>query len=162
MPIRFILFFLCIGNGLCAQYSAPSGPLPAKIDSLERLLEVSHFPSPVHPVEDEREPGLYHWKHNTAVLCSSSDIQIEELGAYIFYGGKWNERVSMPPKDMDKLFGTKKGRMLKGQPYTFVDNWRSGRQINGGWAMWYFIGRDEGGKRVCGYQMLETTDQILK
>ena len=144
-----------------AQYETPSGPLPAKFASLDRAIEVSHFPATVNAYADPDKEGVYHWKHNTAILSSRSDIQIEEFGAYLFYNGAWNERISYPAKDLDKFFGTQKGRLLQGQPYTFADNWRTGDKVFGGWSMWYFIGTDDQGKRVCGYAALETTDKLM-
>lgn len=136
--------------------------LPEALQNLPRLIDVAHFPEEVHPIEDAERAGLYHWKHNTAVVCTSAEINILEFGAYIYYSDQWNLRVKYLPKDMDKIFRTKKALMLQAQPYTFVDNWRSGTQVSPGWAMWYFIGKTKQGERVCGYKELYTTAKILE
>jgi hypothetical protein len=160
--IRLLPLLLWSSFIFAQSYQTPdSTTIPKKLDSLERLIIVSHFPTRVHAIADEKESALYHWKHNTAILSEVDEIIIEEFGAYIYYNNQWNLRTSFPAKELNKLFGTKKATLKQGQPYTFEQNWRSGSQVFGGWAMWYFIGKTSTGKRVCGYQQLETTNKIL-
>ncbi|MDG1260610.1 MAG: hypothetical protein P8O05_02525 [Flavobacteriales bacterium] len=156
------LFVLMFSTTLCfSQYGDPAGkPLPEKLAGLENTLVVNHFPLVVHPFQDKKDTAVYHWKHTTSVLSLEDDVIITEFGAYIFYSDKWNERVIYGPKDMDKIFKTKKATLTKGQPYTFKDNWRTGSIVFGGWAMWYFMGIDKEGNKVVGWGVLETTDQI--
>ncbi len=161
MKSLLLLTFVFTSSLLFSQYGNPEGkPLPEKLLEIDNILMVNHFPDVVHPFQDEKDTTLYNWKHTTSVLSLEEDVIITEFGAYIFYDDKWNERVVYGPKEMDKFFGTKKARLKKGQPYTFNDNWRAGTKVFGGWAMWYFVGLDEEGKKICGYAMLETTDQI--
>ncbi|MCB0562683.1 MAG: hypothetical protein KDD09_27215, partial [Phaeodactylibacter sp.] len=63
-------------------------------------------------------------------------------------------------KDFASLFHCPKGRMKKGQPYTFSDNWRTDNRLAGGWALWYFIGEAASGKKICGYAKLETAGAV--
>ena len=161
MRIAVLIALLCSSLCCFSQYGDPTGkPLPERLADLENTLVVNHFPLVVHPFQDQKDTTVYHWKHSTSVLSLEDDIIITEFGAYIFYNGKWNERVVYGPKDMDKIFKTKKARLMKGQPYTFKDNWRTGSNVFGGWAMWYFIGIDSKGNKVAGWGVLETTDQI--
>ena len=162
---KLFIFSLCIFihiSLLGQNYQTPrESDLPQKLDTLDRLITVTHFPTKVHPIEDDQKKGLYYWKHNTAIYCETDQVVIEEFGAYIYYNGQWNLRVSFPAKELDKLFGTKKAMLKQAQPYTYVQNWRYATEVSGGWAMWYFIGKTRDGKRICGYQPLETTDTIL-
>lgn len=137
-------------------YTAENAPLPSKFDNLSEKLFVNHFPSPVKASTDIDEPETYFWKHTTSVISYTSDIQIIEIGAYLFYNNQWNLRVRMDKKDFVKLFNCPKGKMKAGEPYTFSQNWRRDSQIYGGWAMWYFIGKDEKGTTVYGVGKLWT------
>lgn len=152
-----IIFYCTSGFG----QKVLEAPLPEKFTGLEETIQVSHFPSPVYASEDpETENGVYFWKHNTAVLASEN-IEIEEIGAYLYYNDQWNLRASYTPKDFKKWFNCPGAFMKKGEPYTFTDNWRRDSRLYGGWAMWYFIGQNETGKRVYGVGKLYTSDKII-
>ena len=154
-----ILFFLFY-NSVFSQ-TPLDAPLPDKFEGLTNALEVNHFPTTVYASEDADEKSKYLWKHTTSVMSNQSNIQIIECGAYIFYNNQWNLRVDMSIKDFSKLFDCKKGKMKKGQPYTFKDNWRHDNRLIGGWAMWYFIGINEAGEKVFGIGKLETVGKMI-
>lgn len=141
------------------NYNTPvDDQLPEKLQQLPKIIEVTNLPKHIDPIQIKDQ---YYWKHNTAILCVESEIQIIEYGAYLYYNNQWNLRKSYPLKELDKNFGTKKQIMKQAQPYTWRDNWRVSKQLYAGWAMWYFIGITKTGKKVCGYQKIETTDQLL-
>jgi hypothetical protein len=76
------------------QYGNPKGKsLPEKLQEIENRLIVNHFPEVVHPYQDKKDTSIYNWKHIPSVLCLQEDVIITEFGAYLFYDGKWNERV---------------------------------------------------------------------
>lgn len=137
-------------------------PLPEKFADLEPMITVDHFPSPVLASTDPNEPGTYFWKHTTTVFSPSSNIQIEEGGAYIFYNNQWNLRVSYTSKEFSKFFNIPKAMMKAGEPYSFVENWRRDTRLYGGWAMWYVIGKTEDGKRVYGIGKLDTVGELYE
>lgn len=132
--------------------------LPQKLKELRIAIEVTNFPKQIDPVQIK---DTYYWKHNTAILCKESEIQIIEYGAYLFYNDQWNLRKSYPLKEFNKSFGTKKQVIKQAQPYTWVNNWRVDTNLYAGWAMWYFIGVTKDGEKICGYQKIETTDKLL-
>ena len=142
------------------NYGTPNGTeaLPDKFNGLRRAIDLAHFPSTNHPVEED---GTYYWKHATSVLCNESPLEVIEYGAYLFYNGKWNLRKSYPLEELQATFGIRKNKMQQAQPYTWTDNWRVGNDLFGGWAMWYFIGMTTDGEKVYGYATIETTDQLL-
>ena len=117
-----------------------------------------HFPKINDPVKIEDK---YYWKHATAILSKDGPVKIVEYGAYLFYNGQWNLRRSYPLKELDKTFKTSKQQMLQGEPYTWTENWRVDDRLFGGWAMWYFIGETPTGERVCGYETIHTTSNLL-
>lgn len=160
---RHLILLFGLWLSLPAYAQAPlHAPLPEKLDGLPQSITIHHFPNPLYATTDADEPGIYFWKHNTAVLSKTSDLQIEEFGAYIFYNDQWNRRVSYEAKQFDKWFGTKKSKLKAGQPYTFSENWRRDTRLAGGWAMWYVIGTNEAGERVCGIGKLETIGELYK
>ncbi|NER18187.1 hypothetical protein [Spongiivirga citrea] len=162
MRILILITAMFLGCTLNAQrdWSGPTGgePLPKKLQGLERNIDVIHFPKQNDPIKID---NAYYWKHMTSILCKQSDIIITEYGAYLFYNGKWNLRKSYPLKELDKTFGTKKQKMKQAEPYTWAKNWRVDTNLFGGWAMWYFIGTDSNGKAVCGYETINTTNNLL-
>ncbi|MFT7587927.1 MAG: hypothetical protein ACI959_000132 [Limisphaerales bacterium] len=158
--IYLLSLIICVSALVQAQsFTAATAPLPERLQKVPVAITVAHFPETVHAIETE--PGQYYWKHNTSVLCEGSKIRIVEFGSFLFYDDKWNMRVAFEPKDMDRMFSTQKGVMSQAEPYTFVKNWRGGEMVFGGWAMWYFIGINATGERVCGYSKLETTDVLI-
>lgn len=156
------LLFFFISTLLSAQgnYGTPSDTdIPEKLQKLKRTIVVQNYPKEIDPIKIK---GQYYWKHNTMIFHKESSVQIIEFGAYLFYNGKWNLRKSYPLKDLNKNFNTKRQMMLQAQPYTWNDNWRVGPQLFGGWAMWYFIGINEKGETICGYEKINTTNNFIK
>lgn len=161
MKTIIMLFILFVTQITSAQidYGTPSSEaIPKKLKNLKSAIDVIHFPKENDPVKIEDK---YYWKHSTGILCKESKVTIVEYGAYLFYNNKWNLRKSYPLKTLDKNFGTKKQVMLQGQTYVWNNNWRIDSRLFGGWAMWYFIGKTETGKIICGYETINTTTNLL-
>ena len=161
MKTKITLTLLLLFQFIYSQvnYGIPTNePLPEKLQNLSVEIEVMHFPKENDPIKIKRK---YYWKHATAILSKKSDIKIVEFGAYLFYNQQWNLRKSYDLKDLDKNFGTKKQKLRQGQPYVWANNWRIGDQLFGGWAMWYFIGTNDKGDTICGYETINTTSNLL-
>ena len=142
--------------------SAETAPLPSRFDGLKADLIVQHFPSPVYASRDKDNKNYeYFWKHTTSVLSPKSDVEVVNCGAYIFYNDQWNERVTFGTKEFAKTFNCKNGRLKQGQPYTFPDNWRTDNRLQGGWAMWWVIGKNATGEMVYGVGKLLTVGEVL-
>ncbi len=161
MKTTILILCLFISQYTFSQvtYGTPKNEtLPKKIKYLKRAIQVNHFPEEVHPIKHN---DSFYWKHNTAILSETSNVEIIEYGAYIYYNDTWNLRRTYPIEDFDNTFGTSQNKLQQAQPYTFVNNWRVANQLFGGWAMWYFIGKTENGDLVCGYQKINTTNNLL-
>lgn len=161
MKTKITLLLLVLFQFTYAQvdYGTPTNEaVPEKLKDLKIGIEVMHFPKENDPIKIKDK---YYWKHATAILSKESEIKIIEFGAYIFYNEQWNLRMSYDLKDLDKYFGTKEHIMLQGQPYVWAGNWRVGDQLFGGWAMWYFIGINDKGEAICGYETINTTSNLL-
>jgi hypothetical protein len=142
------------------NYGTPTdNDIPEKLRNLKKTIVVKNFPVEIDPIKIKDQ---YYWKHNTLVFHKDSAVKIIEFGAYLFYNGKWNLRKSYPLKDFNKNFGTKREMLLQAQPYTWNNNWRVGPQLFGGWALWYFIGVNEKGEKICGYEKINTTNNLIK
>lgn len=154
--------FLLLLQALTAQthYGTPGTdtPLPEILNGLRKAIDVEHLPKINHPIQIDK---TYYWKHATAILSQESPVTIIEFGAYLYYNDQWNLRQKYPLKDLGRFFGLKNKTLLQAQPYVWTENWRTGDQLFGGWAMWYFIGLTPEGEKVCGYQTIHTTDQLL-
>ncbi|MFK7783034.1 hypothetical protein [Psychroserpens sp.] len=161
MKTIITLLYILISITVWSQssYEIPTKDnIPETLKQYRVAIEVVNFPKKNHPIKIKDQ---YYWKHNTTILCTESEIRITEYGAYLFYNDKWNLRKSYPLKDLAKTFLIEKHKMLQGQPYVWVNNWRVGESLFGGWAMWYFIGETNNGETVCGYGTIDTTDKPL-
>ncbi|MCA0132539.1 hypothetical protein [Winogradskyella alexanderae] len=156
----FILLILITQQAMSQMNfgTPPKDAIPEKLKNLKVEIEVVHFPKENDPIKID---DIYYWKHSTAIMCKEREIKIIEYGAYLYYNDKWNLRKSYPLKDLDKTFGTINQTMLQAQPYVWVKNWRTDKNLYGGWAMWYFIGVDNKGITVCGYETVNTTNRLL-
>ena len=162
MQRNIFIIMLWVAPLFSIGQEALTAPLPSKFEGLEAFLTVDNFPNPVLASTDPDEPNTYFWKHTTTLFSPTEDIIIEEGGAYIFYNNQWNLRVAMSAKEFSKLYDIPKGKMKAGQPYCFVDNWRSDSRLYGGWAMWYVIGKTKTGKRVYGVGKLDTVGKLYE
>ena len=157
-----ILFILLVSASCYSQinYGTPlKDNIPEKLKILDKEIIVKNFPNIIDPIKIE---DRYYWKHNTLIFHKESNLTIIEFGAYLFYNDKWNLRKSYPLRELNKNFGTKNQVLKKAQPYTWNNNWRTDNRLFGGWAMWYFIGKTASGKTVCGYEIIHTTDKLIK
>lgn len=157
--LEIAITYLLFTFQLSAQ-TALDAPLPERFDGLKEIILVDNFPNPVKATTYQEEPGRFFWKHTTTLLSTNENITIEEGGAFLFYNKQWNLRVAYKPKQFSKLFNIPKNRMKKGEPYTFVENWRVGSELFGGWAMWYVIGTTDSGERVFGVGRLDTVGEV--
>lgn len=157
-PIIFAFFYT---GFLCAQYiysEPPSNSIPPKLNDIPVAIEVMNFPKENDPV---KIGDSYYWKHQTSLVSKISSVKIIEYGAYLFYNNKWNLRQTYNIKTFDKNFETKNETLQIGHPYIWKSNWRVGKDLYGGWALWYFIGINDHGIKVCGYGTIYTTDNVL-
>lgn len=153
------LFLLVCNSKAQVEYGTPKADqIPGKLHGLRQAILVQNFPKENDPVKIK---DTYYWKHATSILCKESDITITEYGAYLFYNDTWNLRKSYPLKELDKNFGTKKQLLHQSEPYTWAKNYRTGKKLFGGWALWYFIGTTASGETVCGYSTINTTTNLL-
>ncbi|MEM1001448.1 MAG: hypothetical protein AAGH46_02240 [Bacteroidota bacterium] len=157
--LNYMTLLFIISLQAQVNYGTPKeGELPEKLKNIPVGIEVMQFPKENHPVKIK---DTYYWKHATGFISNEAELTITEFGAYLYYNNQWNLRKIYDLKDLDKYFGTKKQIALQAHPYVWTENWRTGDQLFGGWALWYFIGNDSNGKTVCGYATIHTTDQLL-
>lgn len=154
-----LIVFISVSCTSQITYGTPTEKdVPEKLQQLPKKITVKNFPAIIDPIKIK---DRYYWKHNTMIFCKESRITIKEFGAYLYYNSKWNLRKSYPLKDLNKNFSTKKQVLEQAQPYTWNNNWRTDDQLFGGWALWYFIGTTTSGEKVCGYEMIHTTNNLI-
>lgn len=162
MKLKIITLTILLISIKCAsqiKYGTPTEQdLPEKLKNLKRDLVVKNYPKIIDPIKIK---DRYYWKHNTMIFSKTDKVTIIEYGAYLFYNNKWNLRKSYPLKELNKNFNTKKEVLEKAQPYTWNNNWRTDSRLFGGWAMWYFIGTNSSGEKICGYEMIHTTINLI-
>lgn len=161
MKLSICILFVFLSSVGSAQVKYGTPPLdscPEKLEALPRLIKVNHFPKINDPIKIK---DTYYWKHATSIFCKSNEVTIIEYGAYLYYNNQWNLRASYPIRELDKTFGTKKQFMNQAEPYTWTKNYRTDKKLFGGWALWYFIGITPDGTKICGYETIHTTNNLL-
>lgn len=161
MKTQLIAIFLGLTCAGWAQ-SPEDAMLPTKFDSISEGLQLVHFPDPVLASQDSDRPDIFLWKHNSTIFSPTQNVEIIEGGAYIFYNNQWNLRVRYDKSEFASLFQVPEAVMKAGQPYTFIDNWRTDTRLFGGWAMWYVIGLRSDGETVYGVGKLETVGALYE
>ncbi|MEM9052646.1 MAG: hypothetical protein AAGC47_11380 [Bacteroidota bacterium] len=162
------LFFLLFGSAACMAQEAwtnKSRILPDKLRQVPTILTFSHSPNPNYP-ELADEPGIetkYVWKHSTSVCSPYQDLEVVEAGSFIWYDETgWKGNMQLNKREFIKRFNCPKGKLEKGQCYTYEKNYRYGDNLYGGDAMWYVIAKDAEGNLVKGFGILETEAELKK
>lgn len=157
--MRILLLTACL-IGTLAQAQIPSAwpdqrrVLPAKLRSLPVGLTLWHTNNPCVPV---LEGDTYQWKHSTMVRAEAGDLELVEAGSFIWYDSTgWKPNMAYNATEFAEKFECPGGKLGQGKTYTFLKNWRFGKQAYGGDALWYVIAQDRTGKRYKGYGLIET------
>ncbi len=137
-----------------ATWSDKRRLLPDKLRSLPVGLSLWHTNNPCVPV---LEGDTYVWKHSTMIRAEVSDLELVEAGSFIWYDSTgWHPNMQYDSNLFAEKFNCPGGKLKSGQLYTFGKNWRFGKQLYGGDALWYIIARDRTGKLYKGYGLIET------
>lgn len=163
--LTLLLFFIsiCFSTHAQALINKTSAPNPLEwMLNMNAGIKAAHFPETIDAIRIiTKKDTIFYWKHNTSVMnITPSPIAVEEAGAYIYVNHEWTLRVKYNQKDFSKLINCPKGILDPLQPYTFNENWRTGKQLYAGFALWYVKGKDENGKDFIGYKTLYTSDSI--
>lgn len=153
-----LLFFVCFYTTLATYaqtgWSDKSRLMPDKLRGLPIGLTLWHTNNPCVPV---KEGDNYLWKHSTMVRADVSDLEFVEAGSFIWYDSTgWHPNLKESVQDFAENFGCPDGKLPQHKVFTFVKNWRFGKQLYGGDALWYIIARDKMGKLFKGYGLIET------
>lgn len=158
----FLLLAACLTGTLAAAQNQPSQTvwsdksrvLPDKLRSLPVGLTLWHTNNPCIPV---LEGDMYYWKHSTMVRAEADDLELVEAGSFIWYDSTgWKPNLRYDVALFAATFNCPNGRLKQGKTYTYPKNWRFGKQLYGGDALWYIIARDRSGKLYKGYGLIET------
>ncbi len=149
----FILLLLVSFSSL-AQLDDRFPPLPDYFDNMRLVAGIASTPNPNFGEILELENQVV-WKHDT-YIAPQENIEIIETGAFLLMGDSWYHRATFEARKTKKLFKTPKLNLKSGDTITYKKNWRYDSNSNTGWNFWYFIGLDDNGKKVYGYDVLET------
>ena len=104
----------------------------------------------------------YYWKHSTFATAQNEDLTVMVCGSFIWYDQSgWHNNMSYSPEEFAKAFNCPNAILKKGKTYTYLKNWRFGKQLYGGDALWYIIAKDKNGKLYKGYSLIETENKVL-
>lgn len=158
-PLLFALVFIAfttlpLVTRAQTGWSDKTRLMPDKLRGLPVGLTLWHTNNPCVPV---KEDSLYVWKHSTMIRAEVADLEFVEAGSFIWYDATgWHPNLTETAQDFAENFGSADGKLPRNQVFTFVKNWRFGKQLYGGDALWYVIARDKAGKRYKGYGLIET------
>lgn len=128
--------------------------LPDTLRYLPQGITIWHNPNPVFP---EWENGRYVWKHSTQVRAEVADLEVVLAGSFIWYSEQgWMPNMQFQPREFARRFSCPRGKLKKGQVYSFPENYRYGAQAYGGDALWFVLAKDASGKLYKGIGLVET------
>ncbi len=157
VPLCTLLF---LSFSLLAQYEKVYQiPLPEKFDGLSQEVTIKSSPNPNLPAFVEGQTDLLIWKHSTTITATA-DMKVVEAGAYLLNYGTWKLRVAFKPKEIKEKFRCSSLQLKAGESITFPDNDRYGSFTETGWNFWYVIAENADGKKIFGYEILETTGKM--
>ena len=93
-------------------------------------------------------------------------VVIEEFGAFTWIGRQWyfTNFTGKPftRNDFIEWYSCPRGMILPNCQYTDFQNWGGSAELNNKKIKWYFIGRDESGRRVKGEAEIEEFGELIE
>lgn len=153
--------------------------LPEILDGLPLMIEVTNDPKIIKAVRDPKDSTIYIWKLKTYVKAVSDDISIIEFGDYAKNeNGEWylhnytekpfkekefSEWYFLVKRDQFTWKNVNNGLLKMGKMYVDPVNWSErADSIHAQTGLWYYIGIDSQGKKVCGYDYYENLPELTK
>lgn len=158
----FLLLVLPFSSSSFAQndWTDKKRALPDLLRKVPVACYIKHAPNPNYPeLNDSKKKGAmkYVWKHATTIFEIEKDLTVIEAGSFIWYDASgWKRNVRYSRKDFAKKFNCPKGKLKKGERYTFLKNYRWGNVPYGGDALWFVLAEDADGNIYKGMGLLET------
>lgn len=138
--------------------------LPDLLRKVPVALYIKHSPNPNYPERNnsnKKGTMKYIWKHATTVFGMEKDLTVIEAGSFIWYNESgWKQNVQYNKKNFAKKFNCPKGKLKKGESYTFVKNYRYGNAPYGGDALWFVLAKDKEGTIYKGMAIIETESEV--
>ncbi|MFH2096737.1 MAG: hypothetical protein ABIJ16_13595 [Bacteroidota bacterium] len=142
--------------------------IPEVIKGISVGIEVWNDPDTIYARISEKDTSKYIWKHTTTVKALYSNVQILEFGTCNYKNGQWvlgnftkkpftadefeNWYFIKSNKDIISWEPCKGGYLKKGQEYIDPSNWSvTNRELISRSGLWYFVGVEDGGRKVMGY-----------
>lgn len=160
--LSIIILFLKFSPALYAQsaWTDKNRLMPDKLRNLPVGIIVTHDPNPCFPV---KEGDTYYWKHSTYVKSIVGQLTVMECGSFIWYNANgWYSNMNYTPVEFSEAFKCRNAILMPNKTYTYARNWRFGKQLYGGDALWYVIAKDRNGKIYKGVGLIETEDKTIE
>ncbi|MET1260251.1 hypothetical protein ABV409_12960 [Flagellimonas sp. DF-77] len=130
---------------------------PDKLKQLPVALTLYHTPNPDHPEPSDSDGVAYEWVHETCITPLRSDLQIVEVGSFIWTKANgWIQNMELGKREFKKRFGATASKLIKGKTYCYPKNTRLGNELFAGDALWYVLAEDQEGQRYKGVGIIET------
>lgn len=136
------------------------------LSSLPTELKVTHTPNPVQAHRGELSGYQYTWVYATTIESLVGAVVIEEFGAFSWVGGQWYfTNFTTKPftrNDFIEWYSCPRGMILPNYQYTDFQNWSGSAKLINKKTKWYFIGRNESGRRVKGEAEIEELGELIE
>jgi hypothetical protein len=156
-----------VGCSGVTRSSPPGSALLAELESLPVGLEVIHSPGQVRsPVGPAPEGWPYQWHFRTEVRAIDRPLTIVQFGICAWDGRQWilpldNRRYNagvMDQKAFKEWYSCPGARIEPGKPAVDPENWAGSRTRASFRQKWFFVGKDDQGKRYKGEAVVELLD----
>jgi hypothetical protein len=158
----------CLGTTSTSTSTSRSGSaVLAELESLPVGLEVIHSPNPVSsPVGPDPKGWPYRWIFRTEVRAIDRPLTIIQFGICAWDGEQWilpsnTGRYNaglLDQRTFMQWYACPSARIEPGKPAVDPENWAGSHARHSFRQRWFFVGRDDQGKRYKGEAVVELLD----
>jgi hypothetical protein len=142
---------------------------PFELSDLEALptgLVVTHSPNPVKAKKGGGSGYGYTWQYETTVESQSGPVAIEHFGSLADSSGNWVlinfTKKLFGPKEFEEWYSCAEATIQQGSSASDPTNWGGNNCLQHSKIRWFFVGKDEAGKRVKGEAIVEQLAQVME
>ncbi|MEN1784939.1 MAG: hypothetical protein AAGF77_07325 [Bacteroidota bacterium] len=138
--------------------------LPDRLRGIPTALRLTHDPNPNYPERNPEPNGpTYLWDHTTCITPLHADLEIVEVGSFIWSATKgWIPNMKLNKKAFKRRFRTDSTQLVQNETYCYPKNLRSGNTLFAGDALWFVLAKDKQGQLFKGIGIIETEGKLKK
>ena len=152
--------------GGCNRLQSRTDPKEKELASIPVGIVVTHTPNPAAAQEGVLGKYRYGWVYRTTVRSTGGPLKMEEFGALGWSGNRWvfTSFTGKPftAQDFAEWYSCPGAKLQPSTEYSDPKNWTGSDTLRPSKSKWYFIARDETGRRVKGEAVIDALGQLAR